>query len=246
MKDHKEPVQIDLVVFEKNGKFEFAQIIKKNKFKATKALNGFLIGLKNEASGSKETSRIIVKFVAAQAITKEEEKHLKELKYGLNKAQELANIGHWELNLVTNTLFWSDEVYRIFGLQPQEFGATYEAFLEHIHPDDIELVNSSYNNSIIKKQGYHVCHRIIRKNGDIGFVEERCEHEFDDDGNISLNGDLKRFVTHAELNTALQTFITALNLHVHATAAPGPPVPPTIPMSLDISASQTTSIKTGG
>ncbi|SNR34852.1 LETM1 domain-containing protein [Lutibacter flavus] len=77
MKDHKEPVQIDLAVFEKNGKFEFAQIIKKNKFKATKALNGFLIGLKNEASGSKETSRIIVKFVSAKAISKEEEKHLK-------------------------------------------------------------------------------------------------------------------------------------------------------------------------
>ena len=77
MKDNKEPIQIDLAVFEKNGKFEFVQIIKKNKFKATKALNGFQISLKNEASGSKETSRIIVKFVSAQAITKEEEKHLK-------------------------------------------------------------------------------------------------------------------------------------------------------------------------
>ncbi|WP_373036509.1 EAL domain-containing protein [Sulfurimonas sp.] len=114
----------------------------------------------------------------------EEKEYLKELKYGLNKAQELAHIGHWELNLITNTLFWSDEVYRIFGLEPQEFGATYEAFLKYIHPDDVELVNSAYTDSIAQKEGYYITHRIIRKNGEIGFVEERCEHEFDSDGNV--------------------------------------------------------------
>ncbi|MCW8895858.1 MAG: EAL domain-containing protein [Sulfurimonas sp.] len=118
-------------------------------------------------------------------ITKEKEQELKfkKLQSGLNKAQQLANIGHWELDLVNNSLYWSDEVYRIFGLEPQEFGATYEAFLNYIHPDDLELVNDSYTNSFEKKHGYHVEHRIIRKNGEIGFVEERCEHEFDKDGN---------------------------------------------------------------
>ena len=47
----------------------------------------------------------------------------------LERAQEIAHLGSWELDLVNNRLSWSDEVYRIFGLQPQEFGATYEAFL---------------------------------------------------------------------------------------------------------------------
>lgn len=114
----------------------------------------------------------------------EGKEHLKKLEYGLNKAQELANIGHWELDLITNHLFWSDEVYRIFGLKPKEFDATYEAFLKHIHPDDVNLVNSSYTDSVADKRGYHVTHRIVRKNGDIGFVEERCEHEFDINGNV--------------------------------------------------------------
>ncbi|MCF6310272.1 MAG: EAL domain-containing protein [Sulfurimonas sp.] len=118
-------------------------------------------------------------------ITKEKlkEKNYKKLQSGLMQAQSLANIGHWELDLITSSLYWSDEVYRIFGLEPQEFGATYEAFLDHIHPDDIDLVNSSYTNSLEQKQGYHVEHRIIRKNGEVGFVQERCEHEFDSDGN---------------------------------------------------------------
>lgn len=71
-----------------------------------------------------------------------------------------------------------------------------------------------------------------------------------DDGKIYLNGDSKAFVTHAELNTALQTFITALNLHVHTGSALGLGIPfnttPPTPMSLDISAAATTTVKTGG
>ena len=68
----------------------------------------------------------------------------------------------------------------------------------------------------------------------------------DVDGNVSMNGDTKRFVTHGELDTALQNFINALNLHTHPTAGTGPPSVPTAPMSLDISAAETTTIKTGG
>jgi hypothetical protein len=70
--------------------------------------------------------------------------------------------------------------------------------------------------------------------------------ELDVSGNIKLNGDTKTFVTHAELDTAIQSFITALNLHTHPTAATGPPSPPTASMSLDISSAETTTIQTGG
>ena len=70
--------------------------------------------------------------------------------------------------------------------------------------------------------------------------------KLDTDGNIEVNGNSKRFVTYKELDTALQTFKTALNLHVHPTAATGPPSPPTTPMSIDISAAETTTVKTGG
>ena len=119
-------------------------------------------------------------------ITKEKQEEIKykKLNSGLLQAQSLASIGHWELDLIKNSLYWSDEVYKIFGLEPQSIKVSYETFLSYVHPDDIELVNSSYTNSIKEKKGYQVEHRIIRKNGDIGFVKERCEHEFDSDGNL--------------------------------------------------------------
>lgn len=162
-------------------------------------------------------------------ITKEKEEKLNYLKLqsGLNKAQALANIGHWELDLINNTLYWSDEVYRIFGLEPQEFGATYEAFLGHIHPDDVNLVNNAYMNSIKEKRGYHVEHRIVRENKEVGFVEERCEHEYDDMGkpikSIGTVHDItKRKIVENELLLASAVFekmkdgvlITDSNQHI--------------------------------
>ncbi len=142
---------------------------------------------------------------------KEEEKKYKKLQKGLKEAQSLAHIGHWELDLIDNNLYWSDEVYRIFGLEPQEFGATYEAFLAHIHPDDVNLVNNTYAKSVNGKNGYHVEHRIVRENGEIGFVEERCEHDYDEEGNVirsigTVHDITKQKIVQNELQLASKVF----------------------------------------
>lgn len=65
--------------------------------------------------------------------------------------------------------------------------------------------------------------------------------------NVDLNGNSKRFVTHADLNTALQAMVTMINAHTHVSVTSlATPTPPTPPITLDISASQTTTIRTGG
>jgi len=99
-----------------------------------------------------------------------------------NEIQSLAKIGHWELDLVLNTLSWSDEIYNIFGCKPQEFDATYEAFLNFIHPEDREFVNNSYISHIETKQPYNIVHRIVLSNGEIKYVNERCKSDFDEYG----------------------------------------------------------------
>lgn len=104
----------------------------------------------------------------------------------LNRAQEIAHLGSWELNLIENELIWSDEVYRIFGLEPQEFGATYEAFLERVHPDDHAAVNAAYSDSIREaRDAYEIEHRVIRRNtGEIRWVHEKCRHVRNAEGRI--------------------------------------------------------------
>ncbi|MDH5639385.1 MAG: PAS domain S-box protein, partial [Nitrospinota bacterium] len=71
------------------------------------------------------------------------ERALKESQQSLAHAQSIAHIGNWDWDIVTNKLEWTDEIYRIFGLEPQQFGATYEAFVDRIHPDDRDKVNAA-------------------------------------------------------------------------------------------------------
>ena len=70
------------------------------------------------------------------------EKALRETEALLKKSQAIAHIGSWEVDLVANRQTWSDEVYRIFGLRPQEFDATRQAFLDTVHPDDRAAVDA--------------------------------------------------------------------------------------------------------
>ncbi len=81
----KELIGIDVSIFENSGKIEFAQFVKKNKRKTIRAVNHFLVGIKNEAVDTKETSRIIYKFVSQQKITKADEKHIKTHVYDIFK-----------------------------------------------------------------------------------------------------------------------------------------------------------------
>lgn len=110
------------------------------------------------------------------------EESLRESEARLKEAQRIAHMGHWELDLQKNVLSWSDEVYRMFGLEPQEFGATYEAFLEHVHPDDRELVNRAYAESVQARTGYDIEHRILLKSGETRYVNDRCVTEYDETG----------------------------------------------------------------
>ena len=100
----------------------------------------------------------------------------------LREAEQIAAVGHWELDLAAETLYWSDEIYRIFERTPQEFGATYEAFLEYVHPDDREFVDGAYSTSVENRTSYDIVHRLLLDDGSIKFVQERCKTEYDDSG----------------------------------------------------------------
>ncbi len=100
----------------------------------------------------------------------------------LKEAQQLAQLGSWTLDLVTGELIWTDEVFRLFEIDPNRFGATYEAFLDAVHPDDRDAVNYAYTNSLVTRAPYEVTHRLQMKDGRIKWVCEKCTSTFDANG----------------------------------------------------------------
>lgn len=129
------------------------------------------------------------------------EKALKENSIFLHKTQEIAHLGSWELDLESNELRWSDEVYRIFGLNPQEITPTYELFLSFVHPDDTELVNTVYRESLENNQDeYEVEHRLIKRStGEMRYVFEKCEHVRDNNGKIIRSVGIVHDITDRKL-----------------------------------------------
>lgn len=110
------------------------------------------------------------------------EDQLRENEAKLAEAQRMAHVGHWQLDLASGELNWSDEIYRIFEIDPGRFGATYNAFLECIHPDDREAVDKAYQDSLRNRTSYQVEHRLLMKDGRVKYVQEKCETTFGEDG----------------------------------------------------------------
>lgn len=100
----------------------------------------------------------------------------------LNDAQRIAHLGNWEWDIASGALFWSDEIYRIFGYEPDEFASTYDAFVEAIHPDDQELVTNAVGKALEDKSSYHIEHRVVRPDGQERFVKEMGELKLDENG----------------------------------------------------------------
>ena len=145
----------------------------------------------------------------------------------LKRAQEIAHLGSWELELAGNRLIWSDEVYRIFGLKPQEFSATYEAFLERVHPDDRPAVDAAYSRSIRENQDtYEIEHRVVRKdNGEVRIVHERCQHYRGEGGAIIRSVGMVHDITEQkEIESKVQRqgeLLGAVNRILSASLRPG-------------------------
>ncbi|MDO9601537.1 MAG: PAS domain-containing protein, partial [Rhodocyclaceae bacterium] len=97
----------------------------------------------------------------------------------LNEAQRLAHVGSWTLDLASGELLWSDEVFRLFEIDPARFTASYDAFLALIHPDDRAAVNQAYAASLQSRTPYEITHRLLMQDGRIKWVHERGTSDFD-------------------------------------------------------------------
>ena len=95
---------------------------------------------------------------------------LQESKAKLEEAQRITHVGYWERDIATSRVTWSDETYRIFGLQPQERPMDLNAIMQMIHPEDREYVSRTQKEALVAGPRYDFEYRLLRPTGELRIV----------------------------------------------------------------------------
>jgi two-component system sensor kinase FixL len=122
----------------------------------------------------------------------------------LAEAQQLAQIGSWEWDTAADVVGCTDELYRIYGLSPETFRASYEAFLERVHPGDREMVDAVVRGSFETTEPFSFEHRIVRPDGSERTVLGRGAVEFEDGKPSRVLGTAQDITEHNRLETRLR------------------------------------------
>lgn len=113
---------------------------------------------------------------------KEVAEALKQSRATLAVAQRIARLGNWTWDLASNALTWSDEMYRIFELDPAEFTPSYDWFLQSVHPQDLERMVRAVNDAIYNKKAYQLDFRIVLSSGAVRTLSAQAEVTYDAQG----------------------------------------------------------------
>jgi PAS domain S-box-containing protein len=121
------------------------------------------------ADGDAESSAFAEALV--EVLTSTMHRHWREVQHqeradALQQAQRHTSVGCFEWDIITNKVRWSDELFRIYGCEPQSFEPTFEEFLERIHPDDREAIRASVYQAYEERRDYRIEERIIRPDGE--------------------------------------------------------------------------------
>lgn len=112
----------------------------------------------------------------------------------LHKAQSIGHIGNWNWNVSTDELYWSDEIFRIFGYQANELKPSYIEFMSILHSDGIDKIKNSEEMAFSNSEGesYSLDHRILLPNGEERWVHEEVVAEFSGEGKgVKLSGTIQ-------------------------------------------------------
>lgn len=128
------------------------------------------------------TIRGIVSNVRDVSERKKTEGLLQQSRYLLKKATEVAHIGYFTADASTMTGYWSDEVCRIYGIEPGSFDGRLDTFISFIHEQDKARVLERIEKALLGMEPYRLDHRIVRQDGSICWVHHTGEVSFSENG----------------------------------------------------------------
>jgi PAS domain S-box-containing protein len=121
-----------------------------------------------------QLGRIVERRRAAEELFEKEQR--------LAESQHISQLGSWEWDIQRNELRWSEELYKIFGISPQEFYVSPETFLDRVHPEDREIVVDAVQSALANASLFRFEHRIQRSDGEVRVLQGRGQVMVDSDG----------------------------------------------------------------
>jgi len=114
--------------------------------------------------------------------TKQAEESIKNSHDMLKESQRMTHLGSFEWDILNDKVIWSEELYRIFGIKPDQFKATLHSFYKLVHPEDLEFVKKTIKEGFKKKEPYAMTFRIVLPNDDERILRANGQLRFDDRG----------------------------------------------------------------
>jgi PAS domain S-box-containing protein len=137
------------------------------------------ISLNRVIIGDETYIQAIVRDITERKLSEEA---LRESEARLNEAQRIAHVGNWHYDVSTGKYAVSDEVFRIFGYEPQSVDGDYKYKVDAIHPDDRDYALKAFNDALYKNKPYNIEFRIVLSDGSEKFIFSQGIVHHDEDG----------------------------------------------------------------
>lgn len=134
------------------------------------------------AEPADERARLEEALAGETAARRAAEDELAQLRQRMDNAQQLADMGDYDWHIPTDTNRWSDQLYRIYGHEPQSFNASYDRFLSLVHPDDRERITAIHQHAYATGEPYEMIERVVRPDGEIRYLRSNGQVVMGADG----------------------------------------------------------------
>ena len=124
---------------------------------------------------------------------------LRQSERGLAEAQHLARLGSWHFDIAANRITWSDELYRIYDLEPSSGPMTYERYTAYVHPEDREAVFAAINRARQAHEPFAFDHRIVRPDGSVRTLHAQGQAIENDQGELVAMSGTGQDITERKL-----------------------------------------------
>jgi len=149
----------------------------------------------NVVPGYEQTlGRVLISITDVTELKKKEEELILKARQ-LEASQRVAGLGSWEWDIAAGSVTWSDELYRLFGVDPESFEPTYENVLAMVHPDDRQMMDRAYRKAMADSSAYHFTARVLRPEGVEWVMEAIGEFTCDEEGKLVRGGGTAQDIT---------------------------------------------------